>query len=294
MDASERRYSLTNALWWAALPGSLLFGALQVFEHVQKGAIGFDSHAYWLAARMPETWYQLAPRLKDAYLYSPAFAEVLWPFGRLPWPVFQTLWALFGAALLVWLLKPLGWRRALTVAPLFLTELMLGNVYIQFAAALVLGLTRFSGAWAIFVLTKLSPSVVFLWFLVRREWRQLLVAAATTGLIVAASLALRPDAWVEWYRFLTASTAEGSIGAPIRALVAAVLTIYAARRDHAWLLAPAVLLACPVLGGWGPLAILAAIPRLLDVGAGPTGSTRSSGSAGSTGSLTPAGRAQPR
>ena len=159
MAASGRTRSLTEALWWAALPGSILFCFLQVTEHVAKGAIGFDSHAYWLAARMPESWYLLAPRLKDAYLYSPAFAELLWPFGQLPWPVFQGLWAAFGAVLLFWLLKPLGWRKGLTLAPFFVTELMLGNVYILFAAALVVGLTRFPGAFAIFAITKLSPSV---------------------------------------------------------------------------------------------------------------------------------------
>jgi hypothetical protein len=39
--------------------------------------------------------------------------------------------------------------------------------------------------------------------------------------------------------------------------------VWAARRNQAWLLAPALILACPVLGGYGPLAVLAAIPRLL-------------------------------
>lgn len=213
MAASGRTRSLTEALWWAALPGSILFCFLQVTEHVAKGAIGFDSHAYWLAARMPESWYLLAPRLKDAYLYSPAFAELLWPLGQLPWPVFQGLWAAFGAVLLFWLLKPLGWRKGLTLAPFFVTELMLGNVYILFAAALVVGLTRFPGAFAIFAITKLSPSVVFLWFVVRREWTKAAIAAGTTVAIVLVSAAINPQAWVDWVRFLLTSTGEGSVGA---------------------------------------------------------------------------------
>jgi hypothetical protein len=261
--ASARTRSLVDALWWAALPGALLFMALQVYEHVQKGVIGFDSHAYWLAARMPETWYLLAPRLRDAYLYSPAFAQLLWPFGQLPWPVFQVLWAVTGAVLLFWLLKPLGWRKGLTLTPFFVTELMLGNVYILFATALVIGLTRFPGAFAVFAITKLAPSVVFLWFVVRREWSKAAVAVATTVAIILASAAVNPEAWVNWARFLLTSTGDGSVGAPVRAVVAAVVVIWAARTDRAWLLAPAVLLACPVFGGWGPLAVLAAIPRLL-------------------------------
>ena len=46
-------------------------------------------------------------------------------------------------------------------------------------------------------------------------------------------------------------------------MLALVLVVWAARRNQAWLLAPALILACPVLGGYGPLAVLAAIPRLL-------------------------------
>ena len=263
--SSERQhtYRLTEALWWAALPGSILFAVLQVTEHIAKEAIGFDSHAYWLAARMPETWYLLAPRLKDAYLYSPAFAQLLWPFGQLPWTAFQALWAAVGAALLFWLLKPLGWRKGLTLAPFFVTELMLGNVYILFAAALVVGVTRFPGAFAIFAVTKVAPSVVFLWFVVRREWGKAAVALGTTAAIVLASTVLNPQAWADWARFLVTWTGDGSVGAPVRAVLAIVVVVWAARTDRAWLLAPAVLLACPVFGGWGPLAVLAAIPRLL-------------------------------
>jgi hypothetical protein len=261
--ARGRTYRVTDALWWAALPGAVLFMILQVTEHVAKGAIGFDSHAYWLAARMPETWYLLAPRLKDAYLYSPAFAELLWPLAQLSWPVFQALWAAIGAALLFWLLKPLGWRKGLTLAPFFVTEIMLGNIYILFAAALVVGLTRFPGAFAIFAITKVSPSIVVLWFIVRREWGKAAVAVGTTAAVVLVSAAISPQAWVDWGRFLLTSAGDGSVGAPVRAVLAVVLVIWAARTDKAWLLAPAVLLACPVFGGWGPLAVLAAIPRLL-------------------------------
>lgn len=289
----ERTHSLTDALWWAALPGSILFAVLQVSEHIAKEAIGFDAHAYWLAARMPETWYLLAPRLKDAYLYSPAFAQLLWPFGQFPWPVFEALWATVGAALLFWLLKPLGWRKGLTLAPFFVTELMLGNVYILFAAALVVGLTRFPGAFAIFAVTKLAPSVVFLWFVVRREWVNAAVAVGTTAAVVLVSTAVNPHAWADWAAFLLTSTGEGSVGAPVRAVLAVVVVVWAARTDRAWLLAPAVLLACPVFGGWGPLAVLAAIPRLLLAFPLPT-----AGSASTTGqpepeTAVPAGATRP-
>lgn len=40
------------------------------------------------------------------------------------------------AAVLGWLLAPLGWRRGLILAPFFVSELLLGNVYLLFAASL--------------------------------------------------------------------------------------------------------------------------------------------------------------
>src|SRR5262245_56278888 len=39
---------------------------------------GFDSHAYWLAWQHSDM-YGLKPNQQDAYLYSPAFAQLIWP-----------------------------------------------------------------------------------------------------------------------------------------------------------------------------------------------------------------------
>ena len=83
-------------------------------------------------------------------------------------------------------------------------------------------------ARSLLVLTKVAPGVVGVWFVVRRQWRATL-----------------------W-------------GATLRLAAALGIVIWAARTGRAWLLAPALILACPVLGGYGPLAVLAAIPRLLE------------------------------
>jgi hypothetical protein len=50
------------------------------------GGAGYDSHAYWLTRRGSR--YLAAPGRHDAYLYSPAFAQVIRPLTLLPWPVF--------------------------------------------------------------------------------------------------------------------------------------------------------------------------------------------------------------
>lgn len=257
LDAAGR------AVWVAAAPGAIAFMVMQTYVHVRGAMVGADSHAYWMAARLPQTWYDSPPAYRDAYLYSPAFAQVLWPFGHLPWPVFQVLWVVAQVAALSWLLAPLGWRRALVLAPFFVTELLLGNVYLFFAVALVAALGRAPGALVLPLLTKIAPGVVGLWFLLRREWGAVAWAAGTTLAVVAVSATIDPGAWVAWLSFLRESSGDRGVLVALRFVLAATLVVVAVRLRWVWLLAPALILASPVLGGFGPLAVLAAVPRLL-------------------------------
>jgi Glycosyltransferase family 87 len=262
--ASGRLDMLARAFWLALIPGGLLFVGMQVYVYWQTGNIGLDSHAYWLAAREPDTWYTRPPAYRDAFLYSPAFGQVLQPLSVLPWPAFQVVWFLGCGAILAWLLAPLGWRRSLILAPFFVSELLLGNVYLLFAACLVLSLGRFPGAVALPVLTKVAPGVVGVWFVARREWRQVFWVVGTTAAIVVVSVMTVPEAWATWLQFLGTSAEDRGFGSTVRLVLAVVIVVWAARRNQAWLLAPALILACPVLGGYGPFAVLAAIPRLLE------------------------------
>lgn len=261
--ASPRAALFARAFWVALIPGALLFLAMQLAVHVQHDMLGVDSHAYWMAARHPETWYSLPPAYRDAYLYSPAFAQALWPVGHLPWHAFQALWAVAQTVILLWLLRPLGWRRALTVAPFFCTEIILGNVYLFFAAVLALTVRGRGGWLAIPLLTKIAPGVVGLWYLVRREWAPAAAAAGVTLVTTAISVMLDPHGWVRWMHFLVDNLTTDRGGfASLRLLLAVALIVVAARWGWAILLAPALILACPMLGGYGPVAVLAALPRL--------------------------------
>jgi hypothetical protein len=260
---SERCRTLIRAFWLALIPGAYLFLAMQTIGYARAGMIGADSHAYWLAVRSPGTWYTQQPGYRDAYLYSPAFAQALWPLGHLPWPAFQTVWIAGQVAVLRWLLAPLGWRRGLTLAPFFIAEILLGNVYLFFAGALVVSLGHAPGALALPVLTKIAPSVVGFWFVVRRQWHAVFWAAGVTALIVAVSVAIAPTQWLAWAQFLTHAAGQRGGTATLRLAAALAIVIWAGRKGHAWLLAPAMILACPVLGGYVPLAVLAAIPRLV-------------------------------
>jgi Glycosyltransferase family 87 len=259
----ERLKTLKRAFWVALIPGAILFTAMQVVGYARTGMIGVDSHAYWMAVRFPETWYTRPPEYRDAFLYSPAFAQVLWPLGQLPWQAFQYVWIAGQTAVMAWLLAPLGWRRGLVLAPFFTAEILLGNVYFFLAGALVVSLRRAPGVLVLPMLTKITPGVVGVWFVVRHEWRAAGWATGTTVLIVGVSAALAPEAWLAWAQFLAHSAGQGGPSRLLRLAASILVVIWAARKGRAWLLAPALLLACPVIGGLSPFAVLAAIPRLL-------------------------------
>ena len=172
---------------------------------------GVDAHAYWLAWQGP--MYTTAPGTPDAYLYSPAFAQVVWPLAQLPWPAFAVIVILGVALLHAWLLRPLPWRWAVPFWLAGLPEITSGNIFIIMAAVAVVGY-RFPAAWALPALTKIAPTVGPLWFLVRREWRSLLVAIIGTVVIAAVSFAISPELWRQWFEFLTHHLTEsaGPIG----------------------------------------------------------------------------------
>lgn len=140
--------------------------------------VGVDAHAYWLAWQGP--MYTTAPGTPDAYLYSPAFAQIVWPLAQLPWPLFAAIFTVGLAVGLAWLLKPLGWKWGL---PLWLggrPEIVSGNIFILMAMVAVVGLAR-PESWAFIALTKISPTVGPVWFLVRGEWRNLIRSSSASS-----------------------------------------------------------------------------------------------------------------
>ena len=65
------------------------------------------------------------------------------------------------------------------------------------AAAIALGF-RYPVAWSFILLTKVTPGIGLVWFAARREWRHLAIALGFTGALVAVSLVLEPQLWVDW------------------------------------------------------------------------------------------------
>ncbi len=227
--------------------------------------LGVDAHAYW--ASDPLHPYSTRSMLaQDGYFYSPAFTQALGPLHALPWPVFAAIWTLFLCAVLFWLGD--RWFGYLLIVPVVAIEIAMGNIHILLAAAIALGF-RFPALWAFVLLTKVTPGVGLLWFVVRREWRSLAIALAATALIALASFALRPMAWQEWINTMLGTYAAavpsplaiGIIPITIRLLAAAALVMWAGYTDRAWLVPVAAFIAVPV-AYINSLAILVAVPYL--------------------------------
>ena len=250
-----------DLLWLAGLVSVWLTFALVV----HFDGPGVDSHAYWLAWR--GEMYKGAPATYDAFLYSPAFAQAIWPLTLAPWPVFALTWSALGCAALVWLVRGCRWQVAVPLLLIGSHEVVAGNINWLLALVVVLG-QRHPWLWAVPLLTKVVPGVGPLWFLVRREWRALAISLGATILIVTVSWASAPHLWQQWLDLLlesSASTGE-TVGGPFlppliyRVPVVVALVVWAARTGRSWVLPVAMLLASPVAGPY--FALLLAIPRL--------------------------------
>lgn len=231
---------------------------------------GYDSHAYWLAWRRP--LYGAAPTTPDAYLYSPAFAQLIWPLAQLPWPLFAAAYSLILTGILVWLLKPLPLRLSIPLGIAGLNEVMAGNVFLIFALVAVLGF-RYPASWAFAALTKITPCVGPVWFLVRREWRSLAISLSATGIVAFASFCAVPHLWTEWFNFLTAhgGEASGVIGfvfvppLTVRLPLGLALVAWGATKDRRWTVPAAMIITTPVFGP-AALVVLFALPRINERG----------------------------
>lgn len=264
------RSALPRHLTW------LMGGALVwlTWQDSQLSRLGRDSHAYWQAWQGGSSLYSSAPGTVDAYNYSPAFAQLLWPLAQLPWPVFGILFSVAATVGLAHLLRPLGWAWVFPLLLCCAPEIMSGNIFWVLGLVAAYGLRETGGwaaLWAFALLTKVTPGLGPLWFAVRREWRPLAVSVVATLAVVLVSWLLMPTAWHDWYTFLTTNGGGSKVttGSPLapplvyRLPVALALLVWAAHTNRRWGVPVAMVLATPVTG-IAAFTMLAAIPRLLD------------------------------
>jgi hypothetical protein len=225
-----------------------------------------DVRAYYLVD-LDHPYADARVDARDAFLYSPAFAQLTEPLRLLPWATFRLLWRVGEFAALTALAGPL------TLPCLFLgpitTELNVGNIHLLLAAAIVAGF-RWPAAWAFVLLTKVTPGIGLLWFAVRREWCQLGKAVGTTLAIVAVSAVLAPGLWLDWIALLAREAAAPPrrewevVMLPLswRVVVAAVVIVWGARNDRRWAVPLGAFLALPVTWYTG-LSLLAGMLPLV-------------------------------
>ena len=230
----------------------------------QGGIWGVDAHTYW-GASLANPYPGPQVGLPGAYLYSPAFLQILSPLRLLPWELFHAAWIGMGFGALVFLVGPIGGALAVTALPFVFRDLFVGNIHLILGAAIVLGF-RYPAAWALMLLTKITPGIGLVWFAVRREWRSLAIALGTTAVIAAASFALAPHLWFDWVARLRgdSGTAGGGYLAFLVARVAAagLLVTLGAVLNRAWLVPVGAFLAIPII--WpDSLAILLASLHLI-------------------------------
>ena len=260
IDLRRRLPAVTLAFLLAAV------GLIETMAHLNLSGPGWDARAYWNAWQ--GAMYEGSVGDPGHFLYSPAFAQVVWPLTHLPWAAFAAFFITVNAVGLAWLLRPLPLTLSV---PLWLAgsqEVFSGNIFVPMAIVAVLGM-RLPHLWAFVALTKITPCLGPLWFAARGEWSSLAKVVGTTAAIVAGSVLVAPDLWQDWWDFLTvqARLSGGAVGyefipgPAFRVPVAVVLVVWAARTDRVWVLPLAMLVATPFIWN-GSLTLLAAIPRL--------------------------------
>lgn len=241
-------------------------GLVETQVHLDLSGPGWDAWAYWDAWR--GAMYDGSVGDPGHYLYSPAFAQAVWPLAQTTWPLFVGVFIAVNAIGLAWLLRPLPLTLAVPLWFAASQEIVSGNIFIPMAVVAVLGMTR-PHLWAFVALTKVTPALGPVWFAARGEWHAVAKAAGTTAAVAAVSYVAAPGLWHEWLAFLVdqARLSDGAIGyafvpGPLyRIPVALLLVVWAARTDRVWLLPVAMVLATPFVWN-GSFALLAAIPRL--------------------------------
>jgi Glycosyltransferase family 87 len=225
---------------------------------------GFDALSYWIYSI--DDPYKLVHGTMGSFVYSPVAARLFAADSLLPWPDFLWLWTALLVGTVVWLGGRRYWLWILAFPPVAF-ELYHGNVHLLIAAAIALGF-RYPAAWSFVLVTKVTPGVGLLWFVVRREWRNLAIALGVTGVLVAASLLIDFNLWGQWIdRELLVSLRQPpnqpQIPIPLllRLPAAAAIVIWGAWTNRKWTVPLSAALAMPVL--WiAAFSVLAALPAL--------------------------------
>jgi hypothetical protein len=246
---------------WIALALGIVYLALFLTRPMPL----YDARAYWIAD-WADPYAVSGEGEKHAYLYSPAFLQLIAPLRALPFEWFGAAWVVITAVTLILITR--HWLFVAMLVPVTLIELEVGNIHFLLAAAVYIGM-RYPAVWAFVLLTKVTPGVGLVWFLVRREWRSLAIALGATALIVGVSFVMVPGHWVDWIGSLVGNARQQwpyplfPVPLAVRLVAAAALIAWGARTDRRWTLIVGTTLAIPTL--WpANLAMAVGLPLFVD------------------------------
>lgn len=256
-----------------------LAGILFAWISLLRGDYFHDAKAYWSVDYSDLYGHSLVGRF-GTYLYSPAFAQAMWPLTLLPWIAFAAVWSAINLVALIWMARPI-----LAALLLFLPfspvadEFSTGNVHLLLAAAIVLGF-RYPPTNALSLLTKVTPGVSALWFLGAGRTRDLAILVGVTAAFAGVSFLIAPQQWFDWIGLLRASESVpvpsdiGVIPGPLwlRVFIGAAVALVCGRLGWRWGMPVAATVALPVTWSSGLAILVALIPlyrnRVRDLAAG--------------------------
>jgi hypothetical protein len=259
-----------------ALLGSLTVGAIVgIFQALGGVPDPFDAHFYWSA---PVDHLYPAAWADGGYVYPPPLALAIGVFHPIGWPAFIVGWTTLCWFALWYCARawtPLVVAASIAAVPLIggnvLGTLFLGNVQVIFAAAIVASVRHNAGWAALPILTK-GVGMPFVWFAVRREWRNVAIATGVTVGIVVVTLFLAPTAWSDFVHFMSTNDLSGSavpvvpIDFAVRLMAAVGLTAWGGLTDRRWTLAIAAGIAIPALYWWSWLTVWVGVLALVNPG----------------------------
>jgi hypothetical protein len=248
------------------------------FLYLMRNIYLGDAYGYWNdVRRSPMYVTTIVDGAPHGYLYSPAFQQILWPLLELPWTVFHAFW-LFGLTTMLYWMS--GRWVSILVFGLFFFPLAVGllaaprhylssgNIFLPMALAVVAGF-RWPWTYSFLLLTKVTPGIGLLWFLVRREWRNLFIALAATAAITLVSFVYAPGLWFDWITVLRNNAGNPEPGFAItilplfpRLAIAAVMIVAGARYNARWVVPIAALLALPYIPDTALIMIVGVVPLL--------------------------------
>jgi hypothetical protein len=225
-----------------------------------------DARAYWLAD--PSALYPTGDDWRvTGYVYSPAF-ELVAGIGRtIPLETFVAIWRAILLVVLVYLAGPF-------TAPLLITvpvasEINGGNVQLLLALAIVLGF-RWPATWAFVILSKVTPGIGLLWFVLRRQWRHVAIALGVTAAITVVTAVIWPDRWAGYIHLLTGYSAPAPypwyLPFWVRLPFAIGILAIGAWRGWRWTVVVGATLALPIFWTISPSMLVGVMPFAREAG----------------------------